>query len=287
MPAMTGNWSVQISPNNLKVRSRREVGGFRPVGTAWNLHDTSQCSEPYVSTSGWSYSSWQGTFYPSGVAKTRHFEFYATHFPTVEINLTFYRLPTSNMVQNWRDKAPAGFVYAIKGSRFITHMLKLFNADEALGRFFSAIQPLHSKIGVILWQLPPFITKDLSRLGRFLARLPKTYDYAVEFRHLSWLSKDVVAVLRRYRTAFVSVISCAMPMDLTVSSDLVYIRFHGLAAGAAHDYTNAELKPWADHILNKVGRGRRVFAFFNNDVIARAPANAKTLMEMIGLVSHQ
>jgi uncharacterized protein YecE (DUF72 family) len=241
----------------------------------------------YVGTSGWSYRSWEGTFYPSGVPKTRHFDFYASRFPTVEINLTFYRLPTPNMVQNWRDKAPAGFVYAIKGSRFITHMLKLLNADEALDRFFSAIQPLHRKIGVILWQLPPFLTKDLPRLDRFLARLPKTYDYAVEFRHLSWVSKDVVAVLRRHRMAFVSVSSCAMPMDLTVTADPVYIRFHGLAAGAAHDYTNSELEPWADHILNQVGRGHRVFAFFNNDVNARAPANAKTLMEMIGSVSRQ
>jgi uncharacterized protein YecE (DUF72 family) len=162
----------------------------------------------YIGTSGWSYRSWERTFYPSGVPNSRHFEFYATRFPTVEINLTFYRLPTLNMVQNWRDKAPAGFVYAIKGSRFITHMLKLLNVDEALDRFFAAIQPLHRRIGVILWQLPPFLAKDLTRLDRFLARLPKTYDYAVEFRHLSWLSKDVVAVLRRNRTAFVSVSSC-------------------------------------------------------------------------------
>src|SRR5215471_5857285 len=192
----------------------------------------------YVGTSGWSYKSWEGPFYPADLPRARQFEFYATQFPTVEINLTFYRLPTIKTFQSWRDRAPAGFVYTVKGSRFITHMKKLVNAREALREFFRCLVPLRSRIAVILWQLPPFLTKDLKRLEAFLALLPKSYCYAVEFRHQSWLVADVFHLLKRYHVAHVSVSSRNMPMDQTVTTELLYIRFHGLDAGAAHDYTS-------------------------------------------------
>lgn len=237
----------------------------------------------YIGTSGWSYKSWEGTFYPSGLPKTRHFEFYATQFPTVEINLTFYRLPTLKMVQGWLDKTPAGFLYAIKGSRFITHMKKLLNVEDALHEFFRCLEPLRRKVGVVLWQLPPFLSKDVARLERFLKALPKSYEYAVEFRHGSWLSPEVFALLRHHRAAHVSVSARGMPMELTVTSDLVYVRFHGLSGGAAHDYTAAELQPWAAHVRKQVKEGRCAFVYFNNDVNARAPGNARAFMEMAGV----
>jgi uncharacterized protein YecE (DUF72 family) len=240
----------------------------------------------YIGTSGWSYKSWEGPFYPAGLPKRSHFEFYATQFPTVEINLTFYRLPTLKMVQNWRDKTPAGFAYAIKGSRFITHMKKLLDTREALREFFRCLQPLHRSIAVVLWQLPPFLNKDAARLDAFLKQLPKTYDHAVEFRNPSWLSPDVFAVLRRHRAAHVSVSSCAMPMDLTVTADFLYVRFHGLESGAAHDYTKEELAPWAAHVRDQVGRRKRAFVYFNNDVKARAPENARLFRDMLGPVEH-
>jgi uncharacterized protein YecE (DUF72 family) len=236
----------------------------------------------YIGTSGWSYRSWEKAFYPERLPKTRHFEFYATQFPTVEINLTFYRLPTLKMVQKWREQTPAGFLFAIKGSRFITHMKKLLNPREALHEFFRCFEPLHRRVAVVLWQLPPFLSKDLPRLEAFLKQLPKSYDYAVEFRHSSWLSQDVFALLRRQRIAHVSVSSRGMPMDLTVTSDLVYVRFHGLDGGAAHDYTLEELEPWAAHIRRQLKHGKRAFVYFNNDVNARAPGNARTFMQLIG-----
>src|SRR6266480_2355919 len=121
-------------------------------------------NQVYIGTSGWSYKGWEKAFYPHDLPKTEQFEFYATQFPTVEINLTFYRLPTSNMVRGWRAKAPPGFVYAIKGSRYITHMKKLRNLDYAGDKFFDHIRPLKKRIGVILWQLPPFMEKDTDRL---------------------------------------------------------------------------------------------------------------------------
>jgi len=236
----------------------------------------------YIGTSGWSHKSWEKTFYPEDVPVSRHLEFYITQFLTVEINLTFYRLPAETIVQGWLRKAPPGFVYAVKGSRFITHMKKLANLDGAVDKFFDRIGPLKSRIGVILWQLPPNLGKDTPRLAGFLAQLPRSYRYPVEFRHPSWLDEETFDLLRRHHAAHVSVSSLAMPMNLTVTSDLVYIRFHGLEHGAAHDYTRSELKPWAEHICHHHRAGKTVYVYFNNDANVRAPANAKLLMQMTG-----
>jgi uncharacterized protein YecE (DUF72 family) len=234
-----------------------------------------------IGTSGWSYKGWEKAFYPPKWPKSRELEFYTSQFPTVEINLTFYRLPTPKMVTGW-CRAPEEFVFAIKGSRFITHMKKLVNLGEGLNRFFERIKPMRKRVGVILWQLPPMLHKDIPRLASFLKQLPKNYSHAVEFRHPSWLEEETFEVLRKYRAAHVSVSSKAMPMNLQVTSDLVYIRFHGLENGAAHDYKPEELKPWAKHIQEQAGAGKLVFVYFNNDLNVRAPGNAKLLMEMTG-----
>ena len=184
--------------------------------------------EIYIGTSGWSYKGWNDTFYPSEIPKNRQFEFYATQFPTVEITATFYRLPSLSMVHGWRDKAPKGFVFAVKGSRFITHMKKLANLDGAVDKFFDRIKPMVKRIGVILWQLPPNLKSDLPRLDSFIRLLPKRYYYAVEFRHPSWLEIESFRLLKKHSVAHVSLRSLGMPMNLTVTSDIVYLRFHGL-----------------------------------------------------------
>jgi uncharacterized protein YecE (DUF72 family) len=238
----------------------------------------------YIGTSGWSYKSWEKSFYPEALPGTRHFQFYATQFPTVEINFTFYRLPLPSAVEGWRDKAPPGFVYALKGSRFITHMKKLANLGGGLDKFFDRIEPLKRRIGAILWQLPPVLHKDAPRLDDFLSQLPRSYHHAVEFRHPSWLEEDIFHLLHRHRAAHVSVSSLGMPMNLEVTSDLVYIRFHGLEGGAAHDYTRQELEPWARHIRRQAAAGKTVYAYFNNDANFRAPGNARLLMQMTGAV---
>ena len=144
----------------------------------------------HIGTSGWSYKGWDKTFYPADVPVRRHFEFYATQFSTVEINLTFYRLPKPEMVEGWVRKAPAGFLYAVKGSRFITHMKKLANLDGAVAKFFERIEPMKKRTGIVLWQLPPQLRKDLPRLQDFLVQLRRDYSYAVEFRHPSWLEEE-------------------------------------------------------------------------------------------------
>src|SRR3954469_18191281 len=161
----------------------------------------------YIGTSGWSYKSWEKNFYPEDVRVADHFYFYATQFPTVEINLTFYRLPTAQMVKGWRDKAPEGFVYAVKGSRFITHMKKLKDVEDGLEKYFDRIAPMKSKVAVVLWQLPPMLKLDLERLEKFLRILPKSYRHAVEFRHPSWMQPETFGLLRKFDAAHASVSS--------------------------------------------------------------------------------
>jgi len=235
----------------------------------------------YIGTSGYSYKSWDKTFYGE-TPKKMQLEYYARQFPTVEINATFYRLPSEAMVQGWRDRVPRDFLYAIKGSRFITHMKKLANLDGSLDIFFDRIAPLKERIAIILWQLPPMLKKDIPRLDDFLAMLPRDYRHAVEFRERSWYEEETFDVLHKHRASHVALSSGGMPMNLTVTSDVIYIRFHGLEGGAAHDYTRAELKPWADYICEQADARRTLYIYFNNDINVRAPDNARMLMEMIG-----
>lgn len=236
----------------------------------------------WIGTSGWVYKHWAASFYPTEVKKADEFLFYAEQFPTVEINATFYRLPTANMVNGWRKKAPGDFLFAVKGSRFITHMKKLRDVDDGLKRYLKTIAPLKEHLGPILWQLPPNLHIDLPRLEEFIKKLPSKFQHAVEFRHPSWICEETFSLLRKHHIANTWLSSAAMPMDFTVTANFVYLRFHGLKDGAAHDYTEAELKPWAKQLSIAARRGIDAFVYFNNDWNTRAPLNAKMLMKMVG-----
>ncbi|MBA4149147.1 MAG: DUF72 domain-containing protein [Verrucomicrobia bacterium] len=239
--------------------------------------------EVWIGTSGWVYKHWAESFYPRDWPRTQHLEFYFQQFPTVEINATFYRLPTESMVKGWCRKAPDGFLYAAKGSRYITHMKKLREVKEGLKNYFDRIKHLRDKLGPILWQLPPNLKKDLPRLEEFLAQLPKEpYQHAVEFRHESWVDEETFALLRKYRAAHVWLSSQKMPINFTATASFVYARFHGLENGAAHDYTREELEPWAEQLTQFSKQRKPAFVYFNNDCNTRAPLNAKMLMEMVG-----
>src|SRR5690606_10256142 len=194
----------------------------------------------------------------------------------------FYRLPSEGMVRGWRDRVPEDFVYAVKGSRFITHMKKLVNLGDAVERFFDRIEPMKERVGVILWQLPGILKMDAARLEKFLAGLPRDYSHAVEFRHPSWYQEDIFRILRRYEVGHVALSSLGMPRNLSVTASFVYVRFHGLEGGAAHNYTRTELKPWAEFLGEQASQGRRCYVYFNNDINVRAPENAQMLMEMVG-----
>jgi uncharacterized protein YecE (DUF72 family) len=233
----------------------------------------------YIGTSGWVYKEWANDFY-KGLRSKEHFSFYVTQFPTVEINATFYRLPTLPVVRGWYAKAPKDFVFAVKGSRFITHIKRLNNLGRGVVNFMQRIRPLKEKLGPLLWQLPPNFKPDLPRLEKFLKRLPKELHHAVEFRHPDWFSDETFALLGKYKAASVSMSSLLMPMNLTVTADFIYIRFHGLTGGPHHDYSREELKPWAKHIQDQAKSGRNVYVYFNNDLNVRAPNNAKLLMKL-------
>lgn len=235
-----------------------------------------------VGTSGWSYDDWGGTFYPEGLARSRWFEHYATRFATVEVNYSFYRLPTERSVERWHDAAPEGFRFAVKGSRFITHVRRLSECREEIGRFLDRVGGLKAFLGPVLWQLPPTLERDVRLLGSFLEALPTGVRHAVEFRHPSWLTGEVAALLRRHGVAQVAVSSPVMPGDRTVTTDFVYVRFHGLGGGFAHDYSKEELRPWARFLREASDEGRDGYAYFNNDARARAPKNALDLVEMLG-----
>ena len=236
----------------------------------------------WIGTSGWVYKEWAGNFYPKGWPKKDEFGYYVRHFPTVEINATFYRLPTLKMVRGWHDRAPKGFLFAVKGSRFLTHIKRLKDAGAGLRKYFRRITPLKEHLGPILWQLPPNFHKDLPRLEKFLKKVPKEFQHAVEFRHPSWIDDETFSLLRKYRAAQVWLSSQAMPMNFTVTADFIYLRFHGLKNGAAHNYTEAELKPWSNELLKNARKGKSAFVYFNNDWNTRAPLNAKMLMKMVG-----
>jgi len=239
----------------------------------------------WIGTSGWVYKEWAGHFYPQGWPKKDEFSYYTRHFPTVEINATFYRLPTPAMVRGWRERSPDGFQFAVKGSRYLTHIKRLADTTRGLRKYFSRLRPLAGRTGPVLWQLPPTFRKDdrnVARLEKFLAHLPGAYRHAVEFRHPSWLDDDTFALLRRHRVANVWVSSLRMPADHTLTADFAYLRFHGLKDGAYHDYTTDELQPWAEQLARVARRGRPAYVYFNNDLNTRAPLNAHALMRLVG-----
>ena len=239
----------------------------------------------WIGTSGWVYKEWAGHFYPKGWPKKDEFSYYVRHFPTVEINATFYRLPTLKMVQGWHDRAPKGFLFAVKGSRYLTHIRRLKDTGPGLRKYFGRLKPLGDRTGPILWQLPPNFGKtdeNTQRLSRFLQKLPRHHQHAVEFRHPSWMDEATFSLLRTHHVANVWISSLRMPQDYTITADFVYLRFHGLKDGAYHDYTADELEPWARQLKLAAARGLPCYAYFNNDLNTRAPLNAEALMKMIG-----
>jgi uncharacterized protein YecE (DUF72 family) len=228
------------------------------------------------------YKGWANSFYPKNCPAKRHLGFYVTQFPSVEINASFYRLPEETAFAAWRKSAPAGFVYAIKGSRAVTHFKRLKPGAKSFPILLDRCRALGAHLGPILWQLPPNFSKNIERLTEFAKSLPRRYAHAIEFRHQSWLDTEVEDILKRYRIANVSVSSQRMPMHFRPTAHFVYVRFHGLEGGSAHDYTDKELEPWAEHLRRCARQGLKGFVYFNNDVNTRAPLNARQLIEMVG-----
>src|SRR5919201_471052 len=226
-------------------------------------HQLLTTSAVRVGCSGWQYKHWRGDFYPAKLPSDRWLEFYVRHFDTVEINNSFYRLPDGAVFRSWRRRAPAGFLYAVKASRFLTHMKKLKDPEEPLGRFFSRARELGATFGPVLYQLPPRWPVNLERLETFLAQLPRRRQHAIEFREPSWYSNEVFALLTRYHVAL-----CLHDMKGSASGRLtvgpfVYVRFHGTTKYGGR-YDDETLESWAEWLTPLIRDGVRIYAYFNN-----------------------
>jgi uncharacterized protein YecE (DUF72 family) len=235
-----------------------------------------------IGCSGWEYKHWAGDFYPADVPRTRWFQHYASVFDTVEINNTFYRLPEERTFAVWAERAPARFLYAVKASRFLTHMKKLKDPEEPLDRLFTRMGPLGRHLGPVLYQLPPGLRRDDGRLEHFLQALPRGVRHVVEFRDPSWYAEDVLQLLDRFRVAL-----CLHDMRGSASvreriGPFVYVRFHGATGNYGGGYSDERLEGWAGWLQAQRAQGHDVFAYFNNDVGGHAPRNALTLRRLMG-----
>jgi uncharacterized protein YecE (DUF72 family) len=235
----------------------------------------------HVGTSGWVYKDWCGTFYPEKLPATERLAYYARTFDVVEINATHYRLASHEMVRNWNRILPENFRMVAKGSAFITHRLKLKNCERAVERFFEPLRELRA-LGCVLWQFPQAMPRDLERLDRFLAILPRHVRHAVEFRDASFWADDVTSLLERYQVALCAVSHPALPPDVIPTTDLLYVRFHGLGDKLYdYEYSDAQLAEWVQR-LRPLLRGRELYAFFNNDWHCQAIRNAQSFRALLG-----
>lgn len=224
-----------------------------------------------IGTSGWHYDHWKGVFYPEDLPKTEWFSYYARHFDTVEINNTFYRLPEAATFDAWRKQAPKGFCYALKFSRYGSHIVRLRKPRETISKFIKRADRLGEVLGPILVQLPPNWKADPERLAAFLKAAPKNYRWAVEFRDRRWLCEEVFAILNEHDCAL-----CIQDMiddhPRMTTADWTYLRFHG--AHYSGSYSSEKLRAEARWIKQQLVAGRDVFAYFNNDAQGCAVANA-------------
>ncbi len=238
--------------------------------------------------SGWNYASWKDEFYEGKPARL-WLEHYAQHFDTVEINNTFYRLPKRQAVATWERTAPPGFTFAVKTSRYLTHIKRLRDLGPGLDRFYACIEPLResTKLGPLLWQLPPNFRRDDERLAAALARLDRTTErHCFEFRHPSWFAEDVYALLREHRVALVIAdrpeIKAFQAHCFT--APWTFVRFHYGSRGRRGNYSETELREWAAR-LRAWSAEVEVFAYFNNDWEVFAVRNALRLKELLAAPS--
>jgi uncharacterized protein YecE (DUF72 family) len=247
-----------------------------------------------IGCSGWQYAAWRGRFYASDLRPAQWFEHYATVFDTVEVNNTFYRLPESEVFARWRRMAPAGFLFAVKASRFLTHLKRLSSPEEPLERLLTRAAALGPALGPVLYQLPPTLAKDLPRLEAFLAALTRVsrrigrrrrtlapIRHVLEFRDPSWYDRDVFERLDAHGIACCVHDRAGSQAPWQDAGPFTYVRFHGASGHYAGEYGEAGLAPWLDRIAAAAQTGRSVYVYFNNDPDAAAPRDAARLKTML------
>ncbi|MBC7074030.1 DUF72 domain-containing protein [Candidatus Parcubacteria bacterium] len=244
----------------------------------------------FIGTSGYIYSHWEnGVFYPENLSKTKKLEYYCQHFKTVELNSTFYRLPSEKTFEGWQKRTPKDFIFSVKVSRFITHVKKLKDCKDSFEIFLKRALILKEKLGPLLFQLPPNFKKDTQRLKEFIEmaqNVSKTLShkklrFAFEFRHKSWCQSQVYEILKEKNCAWVVVDSPFWPKVFKITADFVYVRMHGSKILFGSDYTKTELKDLVEKIKEWRKKNLDIFVYFNNDAHGFAPKNAKEILELI------
>jgi uncharacterized protein YecE (DUF72 family) len=236
----------------------------------------------FIGTSGWSYKHWRGPFYPSAMSKgADQLRFYVERFDTVEVNGTFYRLIEIDTFRRWREQTPPQFVFACKGSRYLTHMKRLKDAARGVGRFFERVEALEEKLGPIVFQLPGRFKPDRERLAAFIAALPAAHRYAFEFRDPAWFLPEIFEELAKREVALCFYEFAGQTAPLEDTASFVYIRLHGPGGAYQGSYSDAALRTWAKRIRAWTGKGLDVYCYFDNDQAGYAPQNALRLREML------
>jgi uncharacterized protein YecE (DUF72 family) len=239
----------------------------------------------YIGTSGWSYKHWKGLFYPEKMPAGKYLEYYISQFGCAELNASFYRLPTEKTVENWSKLIPRNFRLAVKLSRQITHYKRLKDSEDELKTFIDLFRPLHDRIGPILVQLPPSLKYDNNTAESFYKVLKtdySTFKFVIEARHQSWFVEEAFGLAREYKIGWTIAESGGRyPREDVVTSDIVYIRFHGPGKSKTTGYTENELSDWAKKIRSWADKKPEVWVFFNNDGEGHAIMNARSLTDLL------
>ncbi len=235
----------------------------------------------FIGTSGFSYSHWKGVFYPENLPGSKFLSFYAEKFDTVELNNTFYHTPHDSTIEKWVSQTPKGFVFSVKASKFITHVKRLKDAEESVGKFLEKAALFGEKLGVILFQLPPSLKKDLPLLKEFVSHLQEGRRYTFEFRHKSWLSDDVYSLLAEKNIAFCISDTPRYPYAEVITADFSYVRLHGHTVLYASEYSKEQLVHYAELIKTNNEKGISFYVYFDNDFGGYAVKNATELKELL------
>lgn len=270
-----GNHSISGRPRQLSERSEagRESMPKRPG--------------LYIGTSGWNYFDWKGRFYPESLKPAEYLLYFSRHFPTTEVNYSFYHLPKITTYEKWVTQVPDSFVFALKASRTISHIQRLKDVEGSWTRFLENAAALGGKLGPVLVQLPPSLKADPGRLEHFLSLRPGAVEagrvrLAFEFRHSSWFEDKTFEILAEHEACLVIAHSqryARAPMELT--APFVYLRFHGPRELFGSEYSREQLSEWAGRIRKWLEGGRSVYAYFNNDFHGYATANARLLTSLL------
>jgi len=228
-------------------------------------------------TSGYSYAEWKGVFYPEKLPATEMLRYYSEHFPTVEINNTFYRMPAETMLARWAEEVPGEFAFTLKAPRRITHDNRLKNAGSLVGAFCQVAATLGDKLGALLFQLPPNLKKDMALLDAFLAELPPKVCGAFEFRHESWLDDETFTRLSARNLALCIADSEKMSAPVRITADHAYFRLRD------EGYQADDIRRWADTIARETGACRDVYVYFKHEEQGKGPEFARLLMQHLGL----